>query len=392
MMAHDHCYRYLICIPDGAADEPHHNLGGQTPLELADMPVLRRLAAHARVGRAQTIPQGMPAASDVGIMSILGYDPKIHHSGRAPIEAAAHGVHLYADRIAFRCNLVTVSDDATMIDFAGGHPTQSEAEKAIALLQRRLGGDVTFHTGLGYRHLMTAPAYWANAMCTPPHELIGQRADPPTGQASTRLTQLMTTSRRILAPLRLSANQIWLWGQGPQLRLPPITDTLGLNGAIVAAVPVARGLGALAGLKIIDVPSATGWYDTSYEAKRDAAIAAFSGGHNLVVVHVAATDEAGHAGDTTAKMDALASWDRRLLTGLTAYLNDTGAWRMLWIPDHVTSTSTRRHTAAPVPYVLYDSQCPAAGSRPTETATAGMPVAIASSLRDQLTHPLILPR
>lgn len=356
--------RALVCIPDGAADEPMPELGGRTPLTLGEMPVLSRLARQGTVGSARTIPAGMPAGSDVGIMAILGADPRKHHRGRAPIEAAGLGIDLPGDRTVFRCNLVTVQD-GIMVDFKGGDPDPGRAAAAIAGLQRDLGGEVTFHEGLGYRHLMSAPAAWADSTSVAPHEIVGLRAVPPRGRAGTRLARLMEESRSVLG----GDSQIWLWGQGQATRLPclPCRD-----GRLIGAVAVARGIGVLRGLAATPVPGATGTGATSYEAKRDAAISAFEEGSDLVVVHVAATDEAGHDGDVDAKVTALENWDSRLLAGLVEYLEATGPWRLLWVPDHVTATRRRVHTATPVPYLLYDSAVPGPGGMLAEEAVADL--------------------
>ena len=174
--------KYVVCVPDGCADEPVPELGGLTPLEAASTPTLDRLAARAEVGRAAVIPPGLPPGSDVGNMSIFGYDPAQFHTGRAPIEAAALGLKLRPDQVAYRCNLVTVGPDGTMVDFAGGHPSTEAAVEAIKALDAALGGDgLEFHPGVQYRHILVAPADWAEAECTPPHDLTGQPAVWPSG-------------------------------------------------------------------------------------------------------------------------------------------------------------------------------------------------------------------
>src|SRR3954467_14470279 len=214
--------KYVVCVPDGASDEPASDvLGGRTPLEVAAMPTLTELSARGEVGRALTIPPGFPPGSDVGNMSIFGYDPGRYHTGRAPIEAAALGLRLRPDQVAFRCNLVTVGDDGTMLDFAGGHPDTDEAAVAVAALQAALGGDgVSFHPGVQYRHIVVAPADWSDADCTPPHDLSDKPAVLPTGSAAPKLQALMDASREVLARFDLAANQVWLWGQGFQPEMP----------------------------------------------------------------------------------------------------------------------------------------------------------------------------
>src|SRR3954447_22299251 len=198
--------KYVVCVPDGCADEPIDALDWRTPLEAASMPTLSRLAARSEVGRAAVIPPGLPPGSDVGNMSIIGYDPAVYHTGRAPIEAAALGLKLRPDQVAYRCNLVTVGDDGTMVDFAGGHPTSEAAADVIAALQAELGSDgVVFHPGVQYRHILVAPADWAEAECAPPHDLSDKPAVWPTGAAASKLQALMDASREVVPRFGLAA-------------------------------------------------------------------------------------------------------------------------------------------------------------------------------------------
>jgi 2,3-bisphosphoglycerate-independent phosphoglycerate mutase len=367
--------KYVICVPDGCADEPLGALGGRTPLEVASMPTLDRLAARGEVGRAAVIPAGMPPGSDVGNMSILGYDPRRYHTGRAPIEAAALGLQLRPDQVAYRCNLVTVGRDGTMVDFAGGHPSSDEAAEVIdaldAALGRGAGGEVEFHAGVQYRHIVVAPESWADAICFPPHDLTGKAAAMPRGPASLRLIELMDASRAIVGPSPLAANQVWLWGQGHQPRLPSFASATGRTGALVTAVDLIRGLGVLTGMEVVEVPGATGWFDTDYEAKRDAALATLAAGADVFLLHVEATDEAGHAGNLDEKVKALEAWDTRILDGLVEGLDALGPWRLLLLPDHPTPVALRTHTTDPVPYLLVDSADDGPGGTYSEAATAG---------------------
>ena len=368
--------KYVICVPDGCADQPLAELSGRTPLEAASMPTLAKLAARAEVGRAAVIPPGMAPGSDVGNMSILGYDPGRYHTGRAPIEAAAMGLRLAPDQVAFRTNLVTV-DGGTMVDFAGGHPTTEAAAEVIAALDAELGSgaegsEVTFHPGVQYRHIMVAPESWADADCVPPHDLTGKPAALPAGLSAPGLVELMEASREVLARFDLAANQIWLWGQGHQPRLPSFTEaTGGRSGALCTAVDLIRGLGVLTGIEIVEVPGATGWYDTDYEGKRDAALRTLAEGADVFLLHVEATDEAGHAGDLGEKVAALEAWDRRILAGLVEGLDEQGPWRMLLLPDHPTPVALRTHTSDPVPYLLADRDVDGPGGTYTEVGVSG---------------------
>jgi 2,3-bisphosphoglycerate-independent phosphoglycerate mutase len=366
--------KYVVCVPDGCADLPVRALGGKTPLEVASMPTLARLAARGEVGRADVIPPGMPPGSDVGNMSILGYDPARFHTGRAPIEAAALGLRLPPDRVAYRCNLSTVDDDGTMVDFAGGHPTTEQAVDVIRALDAQLGAgagaDIEFHPGVQYRHILVTPAEWADAECTPPHDLSDKPVVWPTGPAADKLQAVMDASRDIVGSFGLAANQVWLWGQGFQPQMPSFTDTTGCQAGLVTAVDLIRGLGVLTGIEVVEVPGATGWFDTDYEGKRDAALAALDGGADLFLIHVEATDEAGHAGNLEEKVKALEAWDRRILTGLVDGLDAMGPWRMLLLPDHPTPVELKTHTTDSVPYLLVDSAVDGPGGVYTEPGTS----------------------
>jgi len=371
--------KYVVCVPDGCADEPVDELGGRTPLEYAQLPVLSSLAARATVGRAQTIPAGLPPGSDVGNMAIFGYDPSRYHTGRAPIEAAALRLDL-TGRIAYRCNLVTVSADGTMVDFAGGHPDSDTAAEVIKALDAELGDEVSFHPGVQYRHIMLAPLDWAEADCYPPHDLTGTPALAPTGPTAPRLIELMERSKDVLARFDLDANQIWLWGQGPGPAMPRFADRFGIDGGLCTEVDLVRGLGVLAGLRVVEVEGANAWFDTNYEGMRDAAIDGLRAGADLWIVHIEASDEAGHAGDVGEKVTALENWDRRVLAGLVDALDDMGPWRMLLLPDHATPLRLKTHTPDPVPYLLLDSRHPGAGGRYTESAVAGCEPVVAHEL------------
>lgn len=338
------------------------------------MPTLARLAARGEVGRAAVIPPGMAPGSDVGNMSILGYDPARFHTGRAPIEAAALGLRLGPDQVAYRCNLATVGDDGTMIDFAGGHPSTAEASEVIVALDEQLGrgagADIEFHAGVQYRHILVAPGDWADASCTPPHDLSDKPVVWPTGPAAAKLQSVMDASREIVGGFGLQANQVWLWGQGFQPRMPTFADQTGCQAALVTAVDLIRGLGVLTDIARVEVAGATGWFDTDYEGKRDAALRTLDAGADLFLVHVEATDEAGHAGNLEEKIKALEAWDRRILADLVEGLDAMGHWRMLLLPDHPTPVELKTHTTDSVPYLLVDSAVDGPGGIYTEPATA----------------------
>lgn len=364
--------KYVVCVPDGCADEPVDELGGRTPLEVARTPTLDALSARGEVGRAAVIPEGMPPGSDVGNMAILGYDPARYHTGRAPIEAAALGLRLAPDQVAYRCNLVTVGDDGTMVDFAGGHPSTEDARKVVEALDAELAGDgVEFHPGVEYRHIMVAPAGWSEAECVPPHDLTDRPAVWPTGLAASELRRIMDASRSIVSAFDLAANQVWLWGQGFQPRMPSFDELYHREAALSSAVDLVRGLGVLTDIEVVDIDGVTAGYDTDYAAQREGTLDTLADGADLFVVHVEATDEAGHAGDVAEKVRSLERWDELILRDLVAGLDRLGPWRLLLLPDHATPLRLKTHTADPVPYLLVDSASDGPGGTYTEPGVAG---------------------
>jgi 2,3-bisphosphoglycerate-independent phosphoglycerate mutase len=371
--------KYVVFVPDGCADEPLDELGGRTPLEAAHMPRLAALAARAEVGRAQVIPDGLPPGSDVGNMAILGFDPARYHTGRAPIEAAAMGVELGPDEVAYRCNLVTLSDDdpPLMVDFAAGHPSNEQSHAIVAALDTALGqgrDGVRFHPGVEYRHLCVVPRAWTDAECVPPHDLTGQVAVFPTGPAAEKLRALMDASRAIVrdaaAHVDSRATQIWLWGQGVKPALPPFVETFGVAGRLSSAVDLVTGLGVLCGIDVVDVPGATAGFDNDYGAQARACIESLRD-RDLFLLHIEATDEAGHAGRADIKTDALERWDADVIGPVIDALDRSGEpYRVLLLPDHATPCAKRTHTPDAVPYLLFDRDVAQSGRAYTEAAVA----------------------
>ena len=231
---------------------------------------------------------------------------------------------------------------------------------------------------------MVAPADWAEAECAPPHDLTGKAAVWPTGAAAPALQRLMDASREVLADSDLEASQIWLWGQGFQPQMPSFRSTFGKEAGLVTAVDLVRGLGVLTEIDIVELATATGWYDTDYEGKRDCALRALESGADLFIIHVEATDEAGHAGDVAEKVRALENWDSRILADLLPALDDMGPWRLLMLPDHATPLATRTHSSDPVPYLLADSAVDGPGGRYTEEGVASAPVVAGHELMGRL--------
>ncbi len=385
--------KYVVLVPDGCADEPLPELDGRTPLEAAQMPALDRLAARAEVGRAAVIPDGLPPGSDVGNMAILGYDPARFHTGRAPIEAAAMGIELGPDDVAFRCNLVTLDDATppTMVDFAAGHPTNEQSAPILAALDAALGGGrdgVRFYPGVEYRHLCVVPRELGDAECVPPHDLTGKSVVLPVGAAAEKLIALMVASQPIVAERAAEvgsvATQIWLWGQGVRPDLPSFAPRYGVRGRLTSAVDLVRGLGVLTGLEVLDVPGATAGFDNDYGAQRDAALASLED-RDFFLLHVEATDEAAHQGEVHEKVAALERWDRDVIAPLIQVLDRAGEpYRILLMPDHATPCAIKTHTSAPVPYLLFDSTYDAEGGEYTERGVARSEPVVAHGLMRRL--------
>lgn len=381
--------KYVVLVPDGCADEPNAQLDGRTPLEAAAMPNLAAMAAKSEVGRAAVIPDGLPPGSDVGNMAILGYDPAEYHTGRAPIEAAAMGIPLGADEVAYRCNLVTVDDAGTMVDFAAGHITSAQSRPIVAALDAALGAGrngIHFHPGVEYRHLCVAPADWADADCVPPHDLTGRPAVMPTGPAAAKVLGLMDASKPVVLEAARAvdsvATQIWLWGQGVAPVMPRFADRYGVEGRLSSAVDLVRGLGVLTGIDVVDVPGATAGFDNDYAAQLEACLASLAD-RDFFLLHVEATDEAGHQNAVAEKVAQLERWDAEIIGPLVRAL-DGEAYRVLLMPDHATPCALMTHTSDPVPYLLFDSTVDGPGGAYTEAAVAGRPVVVAHDLMARL--------
>jgi 2,3-bisphosphoglycerate-independent phosphoglycerate mutase len=376
--------KYVIIIGDGMADYPVEGLRGKTPLMVAKKPYMDWMAKHGEVGLVRTIPEGFNPGSEIANLSIFGYDPLYAYTGRGPLEAASLGVKLQPNDIAFRCNLITlIFSDNKMImdDFSAGHITDDEARTILYDLDREMGTqDMRFYPGLSYRHLMVmkdgASKYpnLEKLELTPPHDILGKEITPfvpkidetsssPGG--AKQIVKLMTNSQKILKdhPVNLArrrkglspANSIWLWGQGRSPQMMTLKERFGIEGYVISAVHLLKGIGILAGLEVLEVPGATGYFDTNYDAKAQYALKGLKE-KNFVYVHVEAPDEAGHMGDLQLKIEAIEVFDEKIvgaiLEGMSAFSN----YRIMVLPDHPTPLSLRTHTDDPVPYVIYSNE------------------------------------
>ncbi len=353
--------KLVVLLGDGMADLPLAALQGKTPLQAAKKPNMDILAKQGRCGLARTVPDGFPPGSDVANLSVMGYSPGKHYTGRAPLEAAAMDIALGKADIAFRCNFVTI-EDGIMKDYSAGHITSEEGSELIEALQP-LMPDRRLYAGVSYRNLLVLKA-GGEALCTPPHDISDQSVAEhlPSGPDSALLVRLMEAAGPVLAshPVNIRrisegkqpANAIWLWGQGPAPTMPSFAEKYALLGAMISAVDLLKGIGRYAGLEVIDVPGATGNIDTNYEGKVQAALEALK--HlDFVYLHVEAPDEMGHEGNTELKVKAIELFDELVVGPVVEGLQKSKEdWRVLLLPDHATPISIKTHSRDPVPFTI----------------------------------------
>jgi len=365
--------KYVVLIGDGMADWPLKQLAGKTPLQSAYTPNMDRLAREGKVGKIRTIPPGFHPGSDIANLNILGYDPRDFYSGRAPLEAASIGINLKEEDVAYRCNLVTLKYNkdktkAVMEDYSSGHITTEEARELVNDISKNIGTDqIIFYPGVSYRHIMVWSSGSSDIECTPPHDITGKEiADYlPVGDGEDTLRELMLRSAGVLEnhPINRErvkkgsnpANSIWLWGQGKKMALPTFKQKYSLDGALVSAVDLMKGIGINAGFEILEVPGITGYLDTNYVGKAEAALKALER-VDVAYIHVEAPDEAGHSGNYRDKLRAIENFDAlvvgTVLKGIVAF----NEYKILLLPDHATPLEVKTHTEEPVPFIIYDSR------------------------------------
>ena len=374
--------KYVIILPDGAADEPVAALEGRTPLEAAHIPHIDWVAQHGRQGIAVTVPEGFTAGTDVGTMSLMGYDPHRYYTGRAPIEAAARGLEVGPDEIVYRCNFVTILD-GLMKDFTADHIDQAEAEQLVAALNEHFAAEaLAFHSGVSYRNLLIAAGLGApDLRCAPPHDIPDQpvSAHRPVGTGAAGVEDVMKRAAEVLRGHevnrmrarkgRAPVTDIWLWGQGRTTVLEPFADRFGCRGAVITGVDIIRGLAVCMGMALIEVEGATGYLDTNYKGKGEAAVAALAD-YDMVIAHVEAPDEAGHLGSAKEKVLALERVDEYVVGPLLEAVQRYDEWRILIAPDHPTPVGTKAHSAVPPPFCYAGTGVEARERQPFSEATA----------------------
>ena len=369
--------KYAVIVGDGMSDYGVEELGGKTPLQVAKKPNIDRIAREGLCGSVKTIPNSLEPGSDIANMSILGYDPRKYYTGRGPFEALSKNIKLKKDEIAFRCNLTTV-DNGIMADYSAGHIKTKEAKIIIEHLNKKLGRKgLRFCAGVSYRHLLIVSkdvlgSDAKHLKCVPPHDISGKPIEPnlPLGKGSGFLKKLMRESVDVLKDSDINsvrvdlrenpANMIWLWGAGKLPRIPLFKEKFALSGAIISAVDLLKGIGKALGMDVIDVPGATGYYDTNYEGKASYAIKALSE-KDLLFIHIEAPDEAGHNGDVREKIKAIENIDKKIVKPVYDYLVKQGDFRMLFLCDHATPVSLKTHTRDLVPFCMCGSGIDACG-------------------------------
>ena len=367
--------KYVIIVGDGMADYPVESLGGKTPLTVARTPHMDWMAESGEIGLVRTVPDGFNPGSEVANLSIFGYDPIRYYTGRGPLEAASLGVRLAADDIAFRCNLVTLKfqgNNIVMEDFSAGHITDEEARKVMIDLNKEMATkEIQFYAGVSYRHLMVlknGAAQFSNLEkleIIPPHDIIGREISPFLPQMKEPILTLMKESQRLLKnhPVNHArqarglppANSIWLWGQGRSPRMITLKERFGMDGYVISAVHLIKGIGILAGLEALEVPGATGYFDTNYHGKVQYALRGL-GEKDFVYLHVEAPDEAGHMGNLRLKIESIEAFDEKVVGPVLKGMKRFERYKVLVLPDHPTPLSVRTHTADPVPYAIYSNE------------------------------------
>lgn len=366
--------KYIVVLGDGMADEPLEALGGKTPLEYAQTPCMDSLASMGHMGLVQNVPSGMAPGSDVANLSVLGYDPKRSYSGRSPLEALSVGVKMEPDDVIFRTNIVTLTEEEpyaekTILDHSSGEIATKDADVLMDAIRSAFNSEtVQFYTGTSYRHIMV----WKKGKLVslePPHDHLGTQIGPWLPKEP-MLREMMEESFPILNahPMNLAraeagkhkANSLWFWGAGTKPSLQNFEEKTGLKGAMISAVDLLKGIAVGAGMKVYQVPGATGSLDTNYEGKAQAAVKALlEDGCDFVYIHVEAPDEMGHQGLIHEKVQSIEYLDQRLIALVKKAMDDSGEdYRMLILPDHPTPIRGRTHTGSPVPFLLYDSTHP----------------------------------
>ncbi len=372
--------KYLVLLCDGMADYPIPELGGKTPLEAAYTPNMDKLAKTATIGLVKTVADNLKPGSDVANLSVLGYDPQVYYTGRSPLEAGSIGIDMKPTDVSFRCNLVTLSDeekyeDKTILDYCADDISTEEARELINYLKEHFDNDeFCLYSGVSYRHCLI----WNNgtldvAPLTPPHDITGRpiKEYVPVNPNAAKLYDMMKRSYDLLKehPVNKArearglrpANSMWLWGEGVRASLTPFAEKYGLKASMISAVDLLKGIGKFSGMNVVKVEGATGYMDTNFKGKADAAIKEFEKGSELVYIHVEAPDECGHRHEIENKKKSLEIIDKEILAPVLEALEKYDDYKIMILPDHATPLSVRTHTNDPVPFLMYKKSAPDKG-------------------------------
>ena len=363
--------KYIVVLYDGMADYPVPALNGKTPMECAKKPILDKLARFGEVGTVKTVADGLKPGSDIANMSVLGYNPKECYTGRSPLEAVSIGVDMLPTDIIFRCNLVTLSDeenyeDKTMVDYSAGDISTEDASQIIESIQEHFGNDIfAFYSGVAYRHCLV----WHEGTLdlgkmTPPHDISGKVIGEHLSKSENakELIAMMKESydflmehpvnKRRIAEGKRPANSIWLWGEGTKPSLPDFKEKFGVNGSIISAVDLLKGIAKCAGMASPDVEGATGYIDTNFEGKAECAIEELKT-KDFVYIHIEAPDECGHRNEPENKVKSIEMIDEKVISRLIPALDEYDDYKIMVLPDHPTPIVTMTHAGDAVPFMIY---------------------------------------
>ncbi len=367
--------KYLVLLCDGMADLPFELLNNKTPMQLAYKPTMDALAKKSQVGLVKTVGEGLKPGSDVANLSVLGYDPKVYYSGRSPLEAASIGVKMLETDASLRCNLVTLSNDGpyenkTMVDYSAGDISTDDAAVLIDALKEHFDNEHrTLYAGVAYRHCLILQNQELNfGTLTPPHDITDRVITQylPSTETAGELLEMMRQSYEILSkhPLNIErvknglrpANSVWLWGEGKTKPLASFKEKFGIEGAMVSAVDLLKGIGKLSGMRVVNVSGATGYIDTNFNGKANAAVEALKTGCDFAYIHLEAPDECGHRGEAQNKVKAIEIIDKQVLAPVLEELKAMGDFKIMILPDHPTPLCTKTHSSSPVPFLIYDNR------------------------------------
>ncbi len=367
--------KYVVLLCDGMADLPNKDLNGKTPMEASKTPFMDKLSKKGEMGLVKTVADDLKPGSDVANLSVLGYDPHLYYSGRSPLEAGSIGIDMKASDVSFRCNLVTVTEeenyaDKTIVDYCAGDIHTAEAKILIDYLKEHFDNEeFQLFSGVSYRHcLIWDKGTTEVGTLTPPHDITGKAVKDylPNHENAKKLYAMMVKSYELLKnhPINIErvkkgerpANSAWFWGEGVRKDLPSFKEKYGLNGAMISAVDLLKGIGKFTGMDVIEVEGATGYIDTNFEGKANAAVETLKNGNDFVYIHVEAPDECGHRNEVENKVLSLEYIDERVLKIVLEGLEEMGDYRILIVPDHATPLELKTHTNDPVPYLIYDSR------------------------------------